>query len=1140
MRMYWPVVSNLNKSLMFHQILGKNNISKMSSIKCSVKSTLERYGVEAAFAKNPKTVLLNFFQVMHWKMPSILTERIGLPHEAIWHCRISFVLPGSDNLLTFNSCIDSKSKSEAESWAAYSACKFLSEKYDHFPSKKKAIKAEKVKADELLESQKWSQLGRHPKSVVHEFYQARGFDKLPLENGKITVSLTAEVPVVFSTVITRNTRKHAAAVAYWEFLLQLKEAKYVDDNFHVIFHSKQEIMEFKKNQRLPTCIDISESLFRRIDCLVKEFRLFSNEFLQSVKRMRIKQAADKLVNSDGCSVNLNEEDDEDSSIDECLELDMILKRNHSLYTSAQRLRNSTDPAVINLRSFRQQLPIFVIKDELLSALENHQVVIIAGDTGCGKTTQIPQFIFDDYVTKFRGAECNIIVTQPRRISAIAMANRLATERHETLGETVGFNVRLNRCIPRNKGSILFLTPGTFLRSAMCSEKIENISHVIIDEVHERDVLTDLMLVFLKRKLVIFPNLKLILMSASINPYKFASYFNNCPVLSAAGRIFDVAEYFLDDVYRFLGREMPSEEVVDHDYETDANLVAELLFWIHKNRPVRFNNFNNYYPNESGDVLCFLPSWNDICRVGALLDAQKCSEEQMLVLPCHSSLPISEQKRIFEPVSCGTRKIVLATNIAETSLTIDNIRYVVNTGTRKIGRLIASKNWLSHHQSWASKSSQIQRKGRAGRQMEGECYHLFSKEVYKNMPEYDVPTIQAAPLERLVLMTKSLFENSDPFQVLSEALDPPSKQGLDAARKLLQDLKIFDKENRLTELGKNVALFGCHPFLGIALLYSVVDRCTEPILSLVACLESEENFFDLSISNKDQIMKVLEYLIGRSFSLHCSAVNLCRFSGDLMQQHYSETDEWKSNIFFKNFISLRSVVFILELRKQFAQEVVRSNLVDEWKDLFSLNHPLNLSSNNFEIIKAVITAGLFQNVAKGIHGNLSKRGKIEPDAVTICESNLKPVRPRRYGNYILKESDNWWSDWFVYYRKIWSEKSRTFAVEGLSMINPLIAVLFSGFTPEILHSENATVIALVPAKHFQLQVSSARNAELLIRLRSCIHDYFNLYIIHHEHIMKLAENDPIKKWHNDLLTLITDLLSVEQNYNPKQFTQQLQS
>ncbi|KRX79217.1 putative ATP-dependent RNA helicase DHX30, partial [Trichinella sp. T6] len=1035
----------------------------MSYIKCSVKSKLERCGVEAAFAKNPKATLLSFFQAMRWKMPSILTERTGLSHEAIWHCRISFLLPESDNLLTFNSCVDSKSKSEAESWAAYSACKFLSEKYDHFPSRKKSITPEKIKADELLESQKWSQLGRHPKSVVHEFYQARGFDKLPLENGKITVSLTAEVPLVFSSVISRNTRKHAVAVAYWEFLLKLKEAKYVDDNFNVIFHSKQEIMEFKRNQRLPTFIDISESLFCRIDCLVKEFHLFSKDFMQSVQRLRIKQAVDKLINSNGCSVNLNEEEDEDGSVDECLELDMILKRNHSLYTSAQRLRNSFDPAVINLRSFRQQLPIFVIKDELLSTLQHHQVVIIAGDTGCGKTTHIPQFIFDDYVTKFRGAECNIIVTQPRRISAIAMANRLAAERQEAVGETVGFNVRLNCCIPRNKGSILFLTPGTFLRSAMFTEQIENISHVIIDEVHERDVLTDLMLVFLKRKLVILPKLKLILMSASINPYKFSSYFNNCPVLSAAGRIFDVAEYFLDDVYRFLGREMPSEEIVDHDYETDANLVAELLCWIHKNRP-------------NGDVLCFLPSWNDICRVSGLLDARKCSEEQMVVLPCHSSLPISEQKRIFEPMSCGKRKIVLATNIAETSLTIDNIRYVVNTGTRKIGRLISSKNWLSHHQSWASKSSQIQRKGRAGRQMEGECYHLFSKEVYQNMPEYDVPTIQAAPLERLALMTKSLFKNSDPFQVLSEALDPPSKEGLDAARHLLQDLKIFDKENRLTELGKNVALFGCHPFLGIALLYSIIFRCTEPILSIVACLESDENFFDLSFSNKDQIIKLLDYLIGRSFSLHCSAVNLCRFGCDLMRHHSSETDEWKSNIFSKNFISLRSVVFIL----------------DEWKDLFSLDHPLNLSSNNFEIIKAVIMAGVFQNVAKGIHGILSKRGKIEPDAVTICESNLKPVRPRRYGNYILKESDNWWSDWFIYYKKIWSEKSRSFAVEGLSMINPLIAVLFSGFTPEILQSDNATVIALVPAKHFQLQ-----------------------------------------KWHNDLLTLITDLLNMEQNYNSKQ-------
>uniref|UniRef100_A0A5S6PZF0 RNA helicase n=1 Tax=Trichuris muris TaxID=70415 RepID=A0A5S6PZF0_TRIMR len=1064
---------------------------------------------------HPKGALFNFFHAMQWEVPSFTTTKTGSAHRPMWHCRVTFRLPDCENVFAFHSAVESVTKREAEKRAALSACQFLKEKYDHFPQKERhsAASVEESRNCEEEESREWSHLEKSPKSILYEFLHISNKLEFAEEivektDGGMKASLSVSWPFEFNTSATRSSRKRAVAVVYWEWLRTLQRAGHFDHQFKPVFHSEEQIRTFKRFQLIPPKVVIPSDLQARMEQLIREYNVLSTTLVDSLERYRIKGIVNRWL-ADAGENALVEEDDIDDRLDD----DKCLNRSHRLYVAAQRLLNSTDPVIEDVRLFRRQLPAFIIKSELLTTLEDHQVVVVAGDTGCGKTTQIPQFIFDDYVAKLKGAECNIVVTQPRRISAVSMANRIAFERAEELGETVGYNVRLSRCLPTLPGSIVFMTPGTFLRSAMFTDKVETISHVIIDEVHERDILTDLLLVYMKQKLAVMPSMKLILMSASIDTAKFSSFFDNCPIISTSGRLYEVEEHFMPDIQRIIGSERKTETTVPTEVlEVDVPLVADVVSWIHGNRP-------------PGDILCFLPSWNDISSVRTAIG----SVTDLVVLPCHSKLPLAEQRRIFDRVPSGQRKVVLATNIAETSITVENIRYVVNTGLKKAGVLATVGNWLSHRQQWASQSSQIQRKGRAGRHCEGECFHIFSREDMANMPAFETPAVQTAPLERLLLMTKALFQASDPLEMLSRCMDPPSPQGLESARRLLVGLDIFDEKNELTNVGKYVAHFGCHPFLGIALLYSIVLRCVEPILCIASVYESGEDFFESMPDEKSEVQDLFNWLVGSSYSYHTAMANLCRAAAE---SSASSADNFDRNSFFAtNLLSHKAANFILALKEQFAEELTRSGIVEHADSVLSHHAPLNSFSNHAEMLKAALASGLYENVAKAVHGRVDYRGKIDPDAVRIRECSSKPIRIRRLGKTFMKDNANWWSDWFLYYQKIWNEKSENFVVDGLSMISPVVALLFSGLKPVVVNEsfeEPRVIIQLGSVTHLRLQVETFTEAELLLRFRTILHSFVRLFLEHRLAVCELPANADVNAWHSKMLDILSEVVTLKQS------------
>lgn len=336
--------------------------------------------------------------------------------------------------------------------------------------------------------------------------------------------------------------------------------------------------------------------------------------------------------------------------------------------------------------FRECLPIAAMRNEIMSNIHEHPVVIIRGNTGCGKTTQIAQYILEDYIASGQGAFCNIYVTQPRRISAISVSERVAAERCENLGEAVGYSVRFETVTPRPYGAILFCTVGVLLRKL--EGGLRGVSHIIVDEIHERDVNSDFLLVILRDMVHTYPDLHVILMSATIDTTLFSEYFGNCPVLEIPGRAFPVQQFFLEDCVE-MTKFMPTPEsrkkskdrddeekaviaengedasdqnlnkVCDPKYSQQAKTAMAMLsesecsFELIEALLIHIKS-----KNIPGAVLIFLPGWNLIFALMKYLQNSQFGGPQYRILPCHSQIPREDQRKVFEPVPDGVTKVSL--------------------------------------------------------------------------------------------------------------------------------------------------------------------------------------------------------------------------------------------------------------------------------------------------------------------------------------------------------------------------------------------------------------------------------------------------------------------------------------------------
>lgn len=454
----------------------------------------------------------------------------------------------------------------------------------------------------------------------------------------------------------------------------------------------------------------------------------------------------------------------------------------------------------SLLSIRKTLPIFQHKTEILSQINNNKVTVIIGETGSGKSTQIPQFLMET-------SPKLIAVTQPRRVAAASLAQRVSEEYGCPLGKQVGYQVRFAN-VTSDVTKLKYVTDGMLLREMMIDPNLNKYSTIVIDEAHERTILTDLIMGFLKQLVTSGkrPDLKVVIMSATLNAQVFGGFFN-APILYIEGRMFPVKKYYLNEA---------NDDIVD--------TLVRTVVQINSGEP-------------EGDVLCFLPGQEEIDTAVTTLTA--ISNElppempRLVPLPVYAALSPAQQQAIFAPVRGHARKIVVATNIAETSITVSGVRYVIDSGLRKVKVWKPQLGLSTLLTTSISQASAKQRAGRAGREAPGKVFRLYLENIYNHkLPAHQEPEIMRSDILLPILTLKKLGVHD----LLNWSwLQHPGQEAILNALTGLYSMKAFDDNGNITSLGLKMALLPLPPQLSVVLLTAAENGVLSPVIDIAACL-----------------------------------------------------------------------------------------------------------------------------------------------------------------------------------------------------------------------------------------------------------------------------------------------------------------
>ncbi|MCP4041736.1 MAG: ATP-dependent RNA helicase HrpA [Gammaproteobacteria bacterium] len=454
-------------------------------------------------------------------------------------------------------------------------------------------------------------------------------------------------------------------------------------------------------------------------------------------------------------------------------------------------------------NFPEELPISAYREEIATAIAENQVVVVCGETGSGKTTQLPKIC----LSLGRGVAGMIGHTQPRRIAARSVAARIATELKTELGRYVGFKVRFSDRVGADS-YVKLMTDGILLAETRGDRNLRSYDTIIIDEAHERSLNIDFLLGYLKRLLPRRPDLKLIITSATIDPERFSRHFADAPMLEVPGRTYPVEV-----------RYHPLQGEEENDLERDQ--IQGIL-----------DGVDELARQGPGDVLVFLPGEREIRETAEAL--RKHHPMASEILPLYARLSVKEQQRVFRPT--GRRRVVLATNVAETSLTVPGIRYVVDTGYARISRYSYRNKVQQLPIEKISRASADQRKGRCGRLGPGVCIRLYGQEEYESRPEFTEPEILRTNLAAVILQMASLKLGDVagfPF------VDPPHQRYISDGYRLLTELGAVEGERRLTPIGRELVKFPLDPRLGRMLLAAKTENCLREVLIIVSAIAVQD-------------------------------------------------------------------------------------------------------------------------------------------------------------------------------------------------------------------------------------------------------------------------------------------------------------
>ncbi|XP_067847822.1 ATP-dependent RNA helicase TDRD9 [Heptranchias perlo] len=583
-----------------------------------------------------------------------------------------------------------------------------------------------------------------------------------------------------------------------------------------------------------------------------------------------------------------------------------------------------------------ELPITKYREQLVDLVENNSVVIIRGATGSGKSTQLPQYILDYYLKK--PAFCNIVVTQPRKIGAISIARWICKERRLSIGGLVGYQVGLEKEVGTDT-QLTYATTGVLLQKIVNAKCLTEFTHIFIDEVHERTEEMDFLLLVVRKLLRTNSRfIKVILMSATINCTEFADYFavpfrnslTPAYVFEVEGAPYSIDEYYLDDLKKLIHFQVAPSFSNEPKILPEVYNMAESLIHYFDELESKEKGSTGMSLNR-GSVLVFLPGLAEINRLHELLTSMV--QKRLHVYPLHSSVTLEEQNNVFLTPVPGYRKIILSTNIAESSVTVSDVKYVIDFCLTRILVCDEDTNYQSLRLSWASKMSCNQRKGRAGRVSKGYCYRLVTNDFWTHcIPDRAVPEMQRCPLGSTVLKVK-LLDMGEPRALLASALSPPNLRDIERTVLLLKEVGALSIEMKgvenpydgdLTFLGKVLAYLPVDLQLGKLVVVGHVFGCLEECLIIAAAL-SLKNFFAMPFKQHlEGYRNKMEFSDG-TLSDCIALVNAfkawrtCREQGQLRFPR-AELEWGKSN-----YIQIKRIKEVAQLYEELKERIQRFNI-----------------------------------------------------------------------------------------------------------------------------------------------------------------------------------------------------------------------
>lgn len=711
---------------------------------------------------------------------------------------------------------------------------------------------------------------------------------------------------------------------------------------------------------------------------------------------------------------------------------------------------------------RESLPAWNAQEAIIKAVNSNQVTIISGETGSGKSTQSVQFVLDDMIKRGLGAIANIICTQPRRISALGLADRVSDERCSPVGEEVGYAIRGDSKMKPGLTRITFVTTGVLLRRLQSSSgpdgnvasSLADITHVVVDEVHERSLDTDFLLALLRDILCYRKDLKVILMSATLDADIFIDYFGGrqkVGLVNIPGRTFPVQDFYLDDIVREVGF---APEATERDDEEDFNseksdaplgkVLRSLGMGINYEliaSTVRY--IDSRLGDQPGGILIFLPGTLEIDR--CLAAVKKIPNTHPL--PLHASLLPTEQRRVFLSPPKGKRKVIAATNVAETSITIEDVVAVIDTGRVKETSYDTKDNMVRLQEVWASQAACKQRRGRAGRVRAGSCYKLYTRKAEANMAPRPDPEIRRVPLEQLCLSVKAMKGIGDVATFLAHTITPPESIAVQGALHFLHRVGALDHD-RLTALGRYLSMIPADLRCAKLMIYGSIFGCMDPCISIAAILTVKSPFVLPRDKREEADAARAQFSTGDG-DLLTDLSAFQQWSNRARTQGYWQTQAWCT----ANFLSHQTLRDISSNRAQFLTSLKDTGILpvdypDSEHASGSASSRWNRNSGNRRLLRALV-AGAFQpQIAqisfpdKKFTSSITGTVEVDPDARTIKYFNQENGRVFIHPSSILFSAQNYAgaASYLSYFTKM--ATSKVF-IRDLTPFNPYSLLLFCG-------------------------------------------------------------------------------------------------